>query len=153
MFTLSLRQRRSQICQTDAAAVLLTSYFVNLLFFTSFPDICTLGHDNKCDLVEELLALMARDGHSPEVGQISHFFLLLNFLPFGDSESLMATLATDLCVLCLCLQVQESFAACALDIMKVYDENRGRHRLEWSNSSLSHVASLLLRANKTQHAW
>ncbi|KAM8732557.1 small ribosomal subunit protein mS39 [Acanthopagrus schlegelii] len=82
---------------------------------TIWKDICTLGHDNKSDLVEELLALMARDGHSPEV--------------------------------------QESFAACALDVKRVYDENRGKPSLEWSNSSLSHVASLLLRANKTQHAW
>uniref|UniRef100_A0A671WMV6 Small ribosomal subunit protein mS39 n=1 Tax=Sparus aurata TaxID=8175 RepID=A0A671WMV6_SPAAU len=82
---------------------------------TIWKDICTLGHDNKSDLVEELLALMARDGHSHEV--------------------------------------QESFAACALDIKRVYDENRGKPSLEWSNSSLSHVASLLLRANKTQHAW
>uniref|UniRef100_A0A671WR39 Small ribosomal subunit protein mS39 n=1 Tax=Sparus aurata TaxID=8175 RepID=A0A671WR39_SPAAU len=79
---------------------------------TIWKDICTLGHDNKSDLVEELLALMARDGHSHEV--------------------------------------QESFAACALDIKRVYDENRGKPSLEWSNSSLSHVASLLLRANKTQ---
>ena len=55
--------------------------------------------------------------------------------------------------MCLCLQVQESFAACALDVKRVYDENRGKPSLEWSNSSLSHVASLLLRANKTQHAW
>ncbi|CAJ1057949.1 pentatricopeptide repeat domain-containing protein 3%2C mitochondrial [Xyrichtys novacula] len=32
-----------------------------------WKDIYTLGHDNKADLVEELLALMARDTHSPEV--------------------------------------------------------------------------------------
>uniref|UniRef100_A0A3B4APK4 Uncharacterized protein n=1 Tax=Periophthalmus magnuspinnatus TaxID=409849 RepID=A0A3B4APK4_9GOBI len=30
-------------------------------------DIRSLGHDNKLDLLEELLSLMARDKHSPEV--------------------------------------------------------------------------------------
>ncbi|XP_073342712.1 small ribosomal subunit protein mS39 [Pagrus major] len=82
---------------------------------TIWKDICTLGHDNKVDLVEELLTLMARDRHSPEV--------------------------------------QESFAVCALDVKRVYDGNRGKLSLEWSNSSLSHIASLLLQANKTQQAW
>lgn len=82
---------------------------------TIWKDICSLGHDNKEDLVEELLTLMARDQHSPEV--------------------------------------QESFAACALDVKSVFDGDRGRPSLEWSNSSLSNVASLLLRANKTQQAW
>ncbi|KAM9357148.1 small ribosomal subunit protein mS39 [Symphorus nematophorus] len=82
---------------------------------TIWKDIRSLGHDNKSDLVEELLTLMARDKHSPEV--------------------------------------QESFAACALDVKSVFDGDRGRHSLEWSNSSLSHIASLLLRANKTQQAW
>uniref|UniRef100_A0A3P9N285 Small ribosomal subunit protein mS39 n=1 Tax=Poecilia reticulata TaxID=8081 RepID=A0A3P9N285_POERE len=70
----------------------------------------TLGHDNKVDLVEELLSLMARDEHS---------------------------------------QVQESFAACALDVKSVFD---GRPKKEWSTSSLSHISILLLRANKLQKA-
>uniref|UniRef100_UPI0037E80F1D small ribosomal subunit protein mS39 n=1 Tax=Semicossyphus pulcher TaxID=241346 RepID=UPI0037E80F1D len=34
---------------------------------TIWKDICTLGHYNKSALVEELLSLMARDKHSPEV--------------------------------------------------------------------------------------
>lgn len=34
---------------------------------TIWKDICALGHDNKADLVEELLMLMARDKHSAEV--------------------------------------------------------------------------------------
>ncbi|XP_070769420.1 small ribosomal subunit protein mS39 [Enoplosus armatus] len=80
-----------------------------------WKDIRSLGHDNKADLVEELLTLMARDRHSPEV--------------------------------------QEAFAACALDVKGVFDGDRGRPSLEWSTSSLSHIASLLLRANKTQQAW
>ncbi|XP_074503843.1 small ribosomal subunit protein mS39 [Sebastes fasciatus] len=82
---------------------------------TIWKDIRTLGHDNKSDLVEELLTLMARDTHSPEV--------------------------------------QESFAACALDVKRVFDGDRGRPPLEWSTPSLSHITSLLLRANKTQQAW
>uniref|UniRef100_M3ZP93 Small ribosomal subunit protein mS39 n=1 Tax=Xiphophorus maculatus TaxID=8083 RepID=M3ZP93_XIPMA len=69
-----------------------------------------LGHDNKVDLVEELLSLMAREEHS---------------------------------------QVQESFAACALDVKSVFD---GRPSMEWSTSSLSHISTLLLRANKLQKA-
>ncbi|MEQ2225447.1 hypothetical protein ILYODFUR_017515 [Ilyodon furcidens] len=79
---------------------------------TIWKDIKTLGHDNKVDLVEELLSLMAREEHSPEV--------------------------------------QESFAACALDVKSVFD---GRSNMEWSTSSLSHVTTLLLRANKLQQAW
>ncbi|XP_023279105.1 pentatricopeptide repeat domain-containing protein 3, mitochondrial [Seriola lalandi dorsalis] len=80
-----------------------------------WKDICTVGHYNKSDLVEELLALMAREKHSPEV--------------------------------------QQSFAACALDIKRVFDGDRGRSSLEWSNSSLSNITSVLLRANLTQQAW
>uniref|UniRef100_A0A3Q3W9G0 Small ribosomal subunit protein mS39 n=1 Tax=Mola mola TaxID=94237 RepID=A0A3Q3W9G0_MOLML len=78
-------------------------------------DIRSLGHDNKQDLVEEFLSLMARDRHSPEV--------------------------------------QEYFAECALDVKSVFDRDRGRSGLEWSTSSLSHITSLLLRANKIQQAW
>lgn len=40
-----------------------------MLHSTSFPDIQSLGHDNKLELVEELLTLMARDKHSPEVSE------------------------------------------------------------------------------------
>ncbi|MEQ2211177.1 hypothetical protein XENOCAPTIV_030628 [Xenoophorus captivus] len=39
---------------------------------TIWKDIKTLGHDNKVDLVEELLSLMAREEHSPEVCFLSH---------------------------------------------------------------------------------
>ncbi|XP_076025874.1 small ribosomal subunit protein mS39 [Genypterus blacodes] len=78
-------------------------------------DIRTIGHDNKLDLVEEVLNLMVREKHSAEV--------------------------------------QESFAECALDIKSVFDRDRGRPRVEWRVSSLTHVTSLLLRANKTQPAW
>ncbi|XP_014822466.1 PREDICTED: pentatricopeptide repeat domain-containing protein 3, mitochondrial isoform X2 [Poecilia mexicana] len=79
---------------------------------TIWKDIKSLGHDNKVDLVEELLCLMARDEHSAEV--------------------------------------QESFAACALDVKSVFGE---RPKKEWSTSSLSHISILLLRANKLQKAW
>ncbi|KAM8908242.1 small ribosomal subunit protein mS39 [Spinachia spinachia] len=82
---------------------------------TIWKDIRSLGHENKPDLVEEVLTLMARDTHSPEV--------------------------------------QEAFAVCALDVKSVFGGDRGRHSLEWSNTSLSHITSLLLRANKTQQAW
>ena len=50
----------------------------------------------------------------------------------------------------MCLQVQESFAACALDVKSAID---GRPNQEWSASSLSHVTTLLLWANKSQQAW
>ncbi|XP_019725338.1 small ribosomal subunit protein mS39 isoform X1 [Hippocampus comes] len=82
---------------------------------TIWKDIRSLGHDNKLELIEELLNLMAREKHSPEV--------------------------------------QESFAACALDVKSVFDRNRSRTSLEWSNTTLSHVTSLLLRANKIPEAW
>lgn len=77
-----------------------------------WKDIRSLGHDNKPDLVEDLLSLMTRDEHSPEV--------------------------------------QESFATCALEIKSVVELSVG---LEWSNSSLSHVTMLLLRANQFKKAW
>ncbi|KAM4732743.1 small ribosomal subunit protein mS39 [Anableps anableps] len=47
-------------------------------------------------------------------------------------------------------EVQESFAACALDVKSVFDRRPG---MEWSTSSLSHVTTLLLRANELQQAW
>ncbi|XP_069571831.1 small ribosomal subunit protein mS39 [Brachyistius frenatus] len=77
-----------------------------------WKDIKSLGHDNKSGLVEELLGLMAREEHTPEI--------------------------------------QEAFAACALDVKGVLDVKPG---LEWSSASLSHVTTLLLRANDTRHAW
>lgn len=49
-----------------------------------------------------------------------------------------------------CLQVQESFAACTLDVKSVFDL---RPSIEWSAASLSHITTLLLRANKTRQAW
>ncbi|XP_038157381.1 pentatricopeptide repeat domain-containing protein 3, mitochondrial [Cyprinodon tularosa] len=77
-----------------------------------WKDIKTLGHDNKVDLVGELLSLMARDEHSAEV--------------------------------------QESFAQCALDVKSAFD---GRSSMEWTTPSLSHITTLMLRANKLQQAW
>ncbi|XP_074529782.1 small ribosomal subunit protein mS39 [Halichoeres trimaculatus] len=47
-----------QVLDTDGRLDLLPSIW---------KDICSLGHDNKPDVVEELLNLMARDTHSPEV--------------------------------------------------------------------------------------
>lgn len=79
---------------------------------TIWKDIKTLGHDNKVDLVEELLSLMAREEHSPEV--------------------------------------QEAFAACALDVKGVYE---AKSSMEWTASALSHITTLLLRADKLQQAW
>uniref|UniRef100_A0A8D3EB59 Small ribosomal subunit protein mS39 n=1 Tax=Scophthalmus maximus TaxID=52904 RepID=A0A8D3EB59_SCOMX len=70
---------------------------------------------DKSHLVEELLSLMTRDKHSPEV--------------------------------------QESFAACALDVKGVFEIVAHGPPLEWSPSSLKNITSLLLRANKTQQAW
>uniref|UniRef100_A0A669CI15 Small ribosomal subunit protein mS39 n=1 Tax=Oreochromis niloticus TaxID=8128 RepID=A0A669CI15_ORENI len=84
-----------QALDTDSRLDLLPSIW---------KDIKTLGHDNKPDLVEELLGLMAREKHSPEV--------------------------------------QESFAACALDVKSVFDL---RPSIEWSAASLSHITTLLLR--------
>ncbi|KAM9833167.1 small ribosomal subunit protein mS39 [Syngnathus typhle] len=81
---------------------------------TIWKDIRSMGHD-KLELIEELLTLMAREKHSPEV--------------------------------------QESFAVCALDVKSTFDGSRIRGSLEWSNTALSHVTSLLLRANKIQEAW
>ncbi|KAG7518068.1 hypothetical protein JOB18_023733 [Solea senegalensis] len=80
-----------------------------------WKDFRSLGHDKRPQLVEELLTLMAREKHSPEV--------------------------------------QERFAECALDIKGVYDDERGRASLQWNATSLTHITSLLLRANKTQQAW
>ncbi|XP_037116430.1 pentatricopeptide repeat domain-containing protein 3, mitochondrial [Syngnathus acus] len=81
---------------------------------TIWKDIRSMGQD-KLELIEELLTLMAREKHSPEV--------------------------------------QESFAVCALDVKSAFDGSRSRASLEWSNTALSHVTSLLLRANKIQEAW
>ncbi|KAK0133910.1 Pentatricopeptide repeat domain-containing protein 3, mitochondrial [Merluccius polli] len=82
---------------------------------TIWKDVKTLGHDNKLELVEELLALMAREKHSPEV--------------------------------------QESFAACALDMKTAFDGSRRKIHLEWTTSALSHITTLLLRDNRTPQAW
>ncbi|KAG8004264.1 Pentatricopeptide repeat domain-containing protein 3, partial [Nibea albiflora] len=82
---------------------------------TIWKDIRTLGHDTKVRLVHEVLNLMAREIHSPEI--------------------------------------QESFAACALDVKRVFEEDKWRTGLEWTTSALSSIATLLLRANKTEQAW
>ncbi|XP_056143128.1 pentatricopeptide repeat domain-containing protein 3, mitochondrial [Lampris incognitus] len=82
---------------------------------TIWKDIKVLGHDNRLHVVEELLVLMAREKHSPEL--------------------------------------QESFAVCALDVKSVFESDRGKSSLEWSPSSLNHVTSLLLRANRIPQAW
>uniref|UniRef100_A0AAQ5YD77 Small ribosomal subunit protein mS39 n=2 Tax=Amphiprion ocellaris TaxID=80972 RepID=A0AAQ5YD77_AMPOC len=92
-----------QALDTDSRLDLLPSIW---------KDIKSLGLTNRPDMAEELLSLMTRDNHSPEI--------------------------------------QESFAACALDIKSVFDL---KFSLEWTNSSLSHVTMLLLRANKTEKAW
>ncbi|KAJ8382460.1 hypothetical protein SKAU_G00032380 [Synaphobranchus kaupii] len=81
-----------------------------------WKDIKKLGHANKAEVVEEVLALMARDKHSPEV--------------------------------------QESFANCALDVKKAYEQrDRVKMTLEWTASALGNVTSVLLAASRTQEAW
>ncbi|XP_069045784.1 small ribosomal subunit protein mS39 [Lepisosteus oculatus] len=81
-----------------------------------WKDIKRMGHANKADLVEEVLALMARDEHSSEV--------------------------------------QQAFAECALAVKAEYEHgDRGRRSLEWTASALGNVATLLLRAGRTQEAW
>uniref|UniRef100_UPI003D9C95AA small ribosomal subunit protein mS39 precursor n=1 Tax=Danio rerio TaxID=7955 RepID=UPI003D9C95AA len=81
-----------------------------------WKDMKQLGHGNRQQLVEEVLTLMAREKHCPEV--------------------------------------QESFADCALDIMKMYDTNeRGKVIMSWTASSLSDVTTILLAANRRQEAW
>ncbi|XP_028271641.1 small ribosomal subunit protein mS39 [Parambassis ranga] len=74
-----------------------------------WKDIKSLDHDAKLYPADELLSLMARDTHSPEL--------------------------------------QQSFAAIALDL---YEE---RSSLDLKANSLSHITTLLLRANMTEKAW
>lgn len=40
---------------------------IRLVYVASLADICSLGHNNKGNLVGELLTLMARDQHTSEV--------------------------------------------------------------------------------------
>ncbi|XP_013884665.1 small ribosomal subunit protein mS39 [Austrofundulus limnaeus] len=46
-------------------------------------------------------------------------------------------------------KVQESFAACALDVKQTFSEKG----IEWKSSYLSHVSTVLLRANQCEEAW
>ncbi|KAM9850162.1 LOW QUALITY PROTEIN: small ribosomal subunit protein mS39 [Aulostomus maculatus] len=48
-------------------------------------------------------------------------------------------------------EVQESFAVCALKVKELFDPVKGS--LSWSTPAVSHITTLLLRANKTQQAW
>lgn len=81
-----------------------------------WKDIKALGHANRQKLVEDLLALMARDTHSP--------------------------------------QVQDSLAACALDIRSTYSTgDRGKVLMSWTAGSLSDVITVLLNAHRTPDAW
>lgn len=50
-------------------------------------------------------------------------------------------------------QVQEEFAACALDIKRVFAGEQRKVALEWSTDSLYYVTTILMRANKTTEAW
>ncbi|XP_034038232.1 pentatricopeptide repeat domain-containing protein 3, mitochondrial [Thalassophryne amazonica] len=80
-----------------------------------WADIQTYGHHNKSDVVEQLLRLMARDKHTPEV--------------------------------------RDSFAACALDVKRLFDGSDRKIQLKWTNSSLTNLTTVLLKANKTQQTW
>lgn len=50
---------------------------------------------------------------------------------------------------CVGVQVQEAFAACALDVKRVFEVKS----MQWSSFCLSHITTLLLRANKREQAW
>ncbi|XP_030046922.1 small ribosomal subunit protein mS39 isoform X2 [Microcaecilia unicolor] len=81
-----------------------------------WKDIKQLGHSNKPDLVEEVLALMARDKQT--------------------------------------LELQVSFADCALDIKSLYGTREMRYvPLEWTASALGNITVLLSRAGRTEEAW
>lgn len=58
-------------------------------FFLS--DIKTLGHDNKPDLVEELLGLMAREKHSSEVSLTTFVLSVFAIWTVMSSELVMPT--------------------------------------------------------------
>lgn len=52
------------------------------------------------------------------------------------------------------VQVQESFAQCALDVKKMYETgDRGKVTLSWTASSLSDVIAILLAAQRRREAW
>lgn len=70
-----------RICHIDL-------FFV-LFFFSS--DIKTLGHDNKPDLVEELLGLMAREKHSSEVSLTTFVLSVFAIWTVMSSELVMPT--------------------------------------------------------------
>ncbi|XP_037531339.1 pentatricopeptide repeat domain-containing protein 3, mitochondrial [Nematolebias whitei] len=97
-------------CQLDLLHALDTDNRLDLLPMI-WKDIKTLGY-SQVELVEELLSLMARDQHSPEV--------------------------------------QEAFAACALDILRMLEL---KPDVVWTSFCLSHITSLLLRVNLCDRAW
>ncbi|KAG7282011.1 hypothetical protein CRUP_020116 [Coryphaenoides rupestris] len=52
----------------------------------------------------------------------------------------------------LVVEVQESFAACALDIKGAFAGEGRKINLEWSTAALYYVTTILMRANKTPEA-
>ncbi|KAJ8372368.1 hypothetical protein AAFF_G00290010 [Aldrovandia affinis] len=51
-------------------------------------------------------------------------------------------------------ELQDSFADCALDVKKVFDQgDGGRTALQWTSSALSHTTTILLQAHRTREAW
>lgn len=52
------------------------------------------------------------------------------------------------------MQIQESFAVCALDVRSLYEQVQGaRMALEWTATAMTNITSVLLAAQKKQQAW
>lgn len=52
------------------------------------------------------------------------------------------------------MQIQESFAVCALDVKSLYEQGQGaRMALEWTATAMTNITSVLLAAQKKQQAW
>ncbi|KAB0403053.1 hypothetical protein E2I00_018787, partial [Balaenoptera physalus] len=97
------------------------------------------GHTFRRDLKEEILMLMARDRHPPEV--------LLSLLDvYYPVYPLILTARAS--------QLQVAFADCAADIKSTYESQDARQTApSWLASSLNYIAVLFLRAGRTQEAW
>ncbi|KAJ8262485.1 hypothetical protein GJAV_G00167000 [Gymnothorax javanicus] len=130
------------LCMMEHVDVVLKWYrdIVPSLYYPTshgFMDLLqALDTDNRLDLIPEIWKDIKQMGHAHRAELVEEVLTLMARDKSGP-------------------EVQESFADCALDVKKSYEESDGsvKAALSWTASALGNITSLLLSASRTQEAW